>query len=245
MRLPRSAALFLLAARLATADGSSPDPRFRVGPRLAQDDFKHGLDLWSVELERGGAVRAEGGELTIDVPGGCTVWLKQELDGPVLIEYEATPIGRGGANDRVSDLNNFWMARDTRSPEDLFATIRSGVFADYDFLKCYYVGLGGNGNTTTRFRRYVGEPGNRPLRDEHDLSAVDVLLRANVSQRIQLLAAGQQVAYYRDGRRLFELDDSDPYTSGWFALRTTQNHMSVRRFRVHSLRSAAPPKHSR
>jgi Domain of unknown function (DUF6250) len=238
-------ALFLLIASLAAADGSSPDPRFRTGARLAQDDFKHGLGLWSVELERGGTVRALAGELSIDVPAGCTVWFKQKLDGPLLIEYEATVIGRGGPNDRVSDLNSFWMARDTRSPEDLFETIRGGAFADYDFLKCYYVGLGGNGNTTTRFRRYVGEPGNRPLRAEHDLITADVLLKANVPQKVQLLAAGQHVAYYRDERRLFELEDPDPYTSGWFALRTTKNHMTVRHFRVYSLHAAAAPKHSR
>lgn len=237
--------LFLLIASLAAADGSSPDPRYRTGARIAQDDFKRGLSLWSVELEHGGTVRAVDGELTIDVPAGCTLWLKQKLDGPLLIEYDATLIGRGGPNDRVSDLNNFWMARDTRSPERLLETLRSGAFADYDFLKCYYVGLGGNGNTTTRFRRYVGEPGNRPLRAEHDLGTADVLLRADVSQKVQLLAAGQHVAYYRDARRLFELDDPEPYTNGWFALRTTKNHMTVRRFRAYRLQAAAVPKHSR
>ena len=35
------------------------------------------------------------------------------------------------------------MARDARSPDDLFATKRSGAFADYNPLRCYYVGLGG------------------------------------------------------------------------------------------------------
>jgi hypothetical protein len=31
---------------------------------------------------------------------------------------------------------------------------------------------------------------------------------------------------------LFALDDPSPYTSGWFGVRTTKNHMIVRHFRV-------------
>jgi hypothetical protein len=127
-----------------------------AGQVIVADDFRDDLSKWKVELEKGGVVRASEGALDVDVPGGCTVWLKIPLEGPVLIEYEVTAISAGGANDRVSDLNCFCMATDARSPEDLFATKRSGKFSDYDQLKCYYVGLGGNENTTTRFRRMLG-----------------------------------------------------------------------------------------
>ena len=72
-------------------------------------------------------------------------------------------IHAGGTHDRVSDLNCFWMATDSRSPDDLFATRRSGKFSDYDRLRTYYVGLGDNGNSTTRFRRYIGTQDLRPL----------------------------------------------------------------------------------
>jgi hypothetical protein len=54
------------------------------------------------------------------------------------------------------------MARDADGGSPL-AHPRTGAFADYDTLKTYYVGQGGNGNTSTRFRRYVGRPGERPL----------------------------------------------------------------------------------
>ena len=40
----------------------------------------------------------------------------------------------------------------------MFARLRSGTFAEYNDLLTYYVGLGGNRNTTTRFRRYIGDP---------------------------------------------------------------------------------------
>ena len=51
-----------------------------------------------------------------------------------MIQYEATVIAASGPNDRVSDLNSFWMATDPQSPTDLFAHPRSGAFADYNTL---------------------------------------------------------------------------------------------------------------
>ena len=107
----------------------------------------------------------------------------------------------GGPNDRVSDLNCFWMARDARSPDDIFATRRSGQFADYNQLRTYYVGLGGNGNTTTRFRRYIGDVENRPLLPEHDLRDPENLLKPNVPQLVRLVACGPLIGYQRDDKR--------------------------------------------
>jgi hypothetical protein len=180
-------------------------------------------------------VQSRDGKLVIDVPAGCTVWFKPVIKGPVLIEYEATVIKAVGPNDRVSDLNCFWMARDARSPKDIFATRRSGKFTDYNQLRTYYVGLGGNSNTTTRFRRYIGDVENRPLLPEHDLRDPKDLIVPNVPQTIRLVACGPLIQYYRDDRRLFELIDTEPYTSGWFGFRTVHNHMAIRRFRVYRL----------
>jgi hypothetical protein len=223
----------------ATTVPASLDPRFTIGETLYTDDFDHDLSNWCTELESGGSVAVGGNQLNIDVPAGCTVWFRPMLSGPVMIEYEATEVSAGGANDRVSDLNCFWMARDSRSPDDLFATKRSGKFSDYDALRTYYVGQGGNGNTTTRFRRYIGEANNRPLLPEHDLRGGEDLLKPNLPQTIRLIANGSIVQYYRDGKRVFDFYDPQPYTSGWFALRTTKNRMAVRRFRVYRL-SPAP-----
>ncbi len=214
---------------------ASPDPRFAVGELLAKDDFDCCLGQWQSELEKGGRIELRDGELEIDVPGGCSLWFRQRFEGPILIRYEATTIKAGGTNDRVSDLNCFWMADDIRSPGELFATPRSGQFSDYDQLRCYYVGLGGNSNGTTRFRRYIGERGNRPLLPEHDLTAPEDLLVPNVSQTVELVAAGSTIGYYRDGRRLFAYEDPEPYTAGWFAFRTVTSHFTLRHFRVYRL----------
>ncbi|WPJ98226.1 DUF6250 domain-containing protein [Coraliomargarita algicola] len=64
---------------------------------------------------------------------------------------------------RISDINMFWMARDPRSPNNLFDSShsRDGSFSSYNLLETYYASIGGNDNTTTRFRRYDGL-GNRP-----------------------------------------------------------------------------------
>ena len=203
---------------------------------LYSDEFDHGLQQWTAELEQPGLVLARAGSLTIDVPAGATVWFRPELQGPLRIEYEATLIRRGGPNDRVSDLNCFWMASDARSPNDLFAATRSGKFADYNQLRAYYVGQGGNGNTTTRFRRYIGDPELRPLLPEHDLSGAAVLLQPNLSQQIELVADGAHIQYSRDGKVIFDFHDAAPYTRGRFAIRTTFSHLEVRHFRVYRLR---------
>src|SRR5438046_2106278 len=89
----------------------SPDARFEVGKLLYADEFDQGIQWWCVEMERAGHVRLANHAMEIDVPAGCTVWFRPRLDGPLMIEYEATVISAGAKNDRVSDLNSFWMAR--------------------------------------------------------------------------------------------------------------------------------------
>lgn len=212
-----------------------PDARLHAGKVLYADDFRDGLKLWRVEMEGDGRVTAKDGVLDIDAPGGVTVWFRRELEGPVMIQYEATVISAGGPNDRVSDLNSFWMATDPASPGDLFAHARTGKFEEYNSLKMYYVGLGGNGNTTTRFRRYIGDAVKRPLLPQNDLSvAADASkgIFANKPQTITLIADGHLIQYWRDSEKIFEMVDPQPYTKGWFGIRTTKNHMQVRHLRI-------------
>ncbi|RPF37869.1 DUF6250 domain-containing protein [Streptomyces sp. TLI_185] len=215
-------------AALAPAPAATASPRGRL---IARDDFRHGLGKWAVELEQGGTVTASRGVLEVDVPAGATVWFRQRLEGPYVIEYTATPVSQGGANDRVSDLNNFWNATDVRSPDDLFATRRSGALAEYDYLKTYYVGYGANTNTTTRLRRYVGEPGVRPLIYDY----TEPLLVANEPNRVRIVSDGSAVRWWNNGRLVFDYTDQQPYTRGHFAFRTTWSHFRITDFRVRRL----------
>jgi hypothetical protein len=198
-----------------------------------EDDFRSGLDQWHIEAEQPGRISAANGVLDIDVPAGVTLWFKPRLKAPVVIDFEATAVAEGGANDQISDLNVFWMANNADGKQPVFAHARSGKFADYNDLRTYYVGLGGNRNTTTRFRRYIGDPVVRPLLPEHDLSAASAMLVPNRAQTIRLIADGSRIEYWRDGERLFLLEDAAPYVNGWFALRTTFSHLRVRRLRAY------------
>jgi len=202
------------------------------GKLLWSDDFTRGLAHWRAELEKPGVVEAKEGILRLDVPAGCTVWFDRDLAGPIVIEYQATMIRRGGPNDRVSDLNCFWMATDARKH-------RSGKFADYNDLRAYYVGQGGNTNTTTRFRRYIGDPVLRPLLPEHDLQTP--LLQSNVPVRIRLVADGGRIQYFCDDRLIFDFRDPAPYTRGRFGFRTTFSHVEIKDFRIYRPATAGRP----
>ncbi|WP_035707553.1 DUF6250 domain-containing protein [Niveispirillum irakense] len=221
-------ALATVPPALAGAQGPA------AGAPLYGDDFTQGLAKWHVEMHQPGKVTAQGGILDIDVPAGTSVWFRQRLEGPILIRYQALAVSEGGPNDRVSDLNAFWMATDPGAPDgNALTNPRTGKFEDYDTLKLYYVGQGGNWNKTTRFRRYTGQAGNRPLLPGHDLQDPADMLTPNVWQEITLVADGPTVRYYRDGKKLFDFTDPEPYTSGHFALRTTQSHLRIRRFGIY------------
>jgi len=198
---------------------------------LFKDDFAS-LANWHIEAEKPGRISAANGVLDVDVPAGVTLWFKPRLEGPLTIEFEATAVAEGGSNDQVSDLNVFWMASNAGGQQPVFARVRSGVFTEYNDLRTYYVGLGGNRNTTTRFRRYIGDPVLRPLLPEHDLAAAAAMLAPNRKQVITLVADGSHIEYRRDGELLFEVEDPAPYVNGWFALRTTYSHLRVERLRI-------------
>jgi hypothetical protein len=226
----RTFANFLPVA-LLTACATHGDPLFS----RALHDGRH----WVIEAEQTTTqVTFRNGVLEIDTPAGVTLWLHQKLVGPVVIEFVATAVDQGGPNDQVSDLNVFWMAanRDGSAP---YSMPRSGAFADYNDLLTYYVGLGGNRNSTTRFRRYIGDPGLRPLLPEHDLGTPDALLIPNQRQTITLVAHDGHIEYRRDGRTLFTYEDPAPYVQGWFAFRTTYSHLRVERLRVYTLKKAS------
>lgn len=214
--------------------GCAARPEF--GAVLFDDDFSAGLENWQIEAEKPGHIDAANGVLDIDVPAGVTLWFKPKLTGPVAIEFEATAVSAGGPNDQVSDLNVFWMANNPDGAEPVYGTPRSGAFAQYNNLRGYYAGLGGNRNTTTRLRRYIGDPDNRPLLPQHDLSARSALLTANRTQTITLVANGSTVEFRRDGQPILRMLDPQPYTSGWFALRTTYSHLRISALRIYSLR---------
>ena len=219
--------LSIAIIRVLAAEGAAPTAAF--GKRLYTDNFHGGLVQWVVEQQPGGTVTTQNGRLVIEDVAGCTVWFRSKLTAPVVITYTATV----AAKPRVSDLNCFWMATDPARPGDLFAPghKRDGRFATYDSLRTYYVGYGGNDNTTTRFRRYAGD-GTRPLLPEHDLKAPAVLLKPDHAHKITLIVIGGRVQFLRDGTVIFDFRDPQPLTEGWFGFRTVQSRIEIRDFVV-------------
>jgi hypothetical protein len=82
-------------------------------------DFTKAIDTseWVAEIEPqpSSSVYAKDGKLLMDTKGGVTVWLKKRLRGNIQIEYKRTVLVEGNSNDRLSDLNQFWMAEDPRN----------------------------------------------------------------------------------------------------------------------------------
>lgn len=191
---------------------------------------------WVIEQMPGGSVKVADGALEIEDRAGCTIWFKTRLTAPVEIEYDVTVISKGGPTDRVSDVNCFWMASEAGAATDTPRTSlrkRTGKFSEYDSLLTYYVGMGGNNNTTTRFRRYDGTPA-RPLLAEHDLRGAEFLLSPNTTYRIRLVARDGRAEFWRDGRRIFFFKDPQPLRNGWFGIRTVNSHLRISRFRAHA-----------
>ena len=200
---------------------------------LFEDSFESGLNKWVVEKEpvATSEVYTKNGKMIIDVGGGATVWFKEMIDQQnVLIQYNRTVVMRGGENDRLSDLNQFWMAED---PEDSNVFSRSGSFPEYDSLRMYYAGIGGNRNTTTRFRKYLGN-GDRKL--IHDLTEQKYLLESNKTYLIQILVSEGITKLFVDGTELFSYNDNEPLTKGYFGFRTVQSHQEIEGFKVYSIK---------
>jgi len=209
-------ALILLIALCGSAQADDCAAWGRPGAVLFQDDFSKPLSGWVAEYARkpGNVVESRDGRLVMDVDGGATVWLDRPLYGNVLISFTRRVIVDGGKNDRLSDLNVFWMARDPKR-DNLFT--RGGKFEDYDDLAMYYVGIGGNRNTTTRLRRY-GD-GRRELVAEY--TDATHLLAPNRDYRIEIAVFDGCTRVRVDGVDWFTYRDPHPLASGYLGLRTT------------------------
>ena len=201
------------------------------GELLHAERFDGPLRQWVTEIEPkpGSTIGAHKGKLVMDVAGGATAWFKQPLSGNYVISFRRKVIVAGGPNDRVSDLNVFWAARD---PGKAKLVKRSGKFEDYDTLPMYYVGIGGNTNTTTRLRRYDGR--ERVLLHEHLDQAH--LLEGNREYLVAIAVLDGCTSVAVDGKLLFFYRDPQPLGKGYFGFRTTWSRHEIDDVEVRRLR---------
>ena len=231
-------AAMLVMGGLAHAGGSDAAPG-RAAP-LYTDDFA-GVDpaRWAVEAEDGSAAApyVKDHALYLDSARGLTLWFKQPLRGAYEIDFTRTVLDQGQRHDRVSDLNLFWLAQLDGGAAPAVRFGRSGQLDAYNGLRLFYAGIGGNGNTTTRFRYYDGS-GARGLLQEY--LAAPYLLVANHAYQIRVVVKPTGTALYVDGQRYFSA--SGPIAaSGYFAFRTTKSRQKIEHFAVYPLSETGTP----
>lgn len=200
---------------------------------IFEDNFENGLDSskWITEIAPQPYSRAyvHNGKLFMDTKGGITLWLAIPLSGNYVIEYDRIVLLDTGVNDRVSDLNQFWAASDIRN-SNLFT--RNGVLESYDSLQLYYVGMGGNTNKTTRFRKYQGT-GERTLVQEYTDAAH--LLQPNKTYHVKTIVENGTTSFWIDGERYFSYTDPTPLPKGYFGLRSTKSRQAVDNLVIYAL----------
>lgn len=207
-------------------------------PSVSGLDAKSFKKYWTVESESPDyKVSFHGDTAEIFAPKGLTLWRKEKMSGNVTIEYDAR-ICADAPGDRLSDLNCFWMASDPRHPSDIGrrASWRKGIFENCYSLKLYYLGYGGNYNSTTRFRRYDGDEsaiGNSQIRPKILKEYTDSahLLSPGKWYHIKITCLGGRVNYYINGERLVDFLDPQPLREGWFGFRTTAARAQIANFK--------------
>lgn len=193
------------------------------------ENFKNNFSNWKVEFEvpEKSEMKIVDGKLDVSSSKGATVWFKNRLSGNIMIIYDVTVVDAGGLNDRVSDMNTFWMATDPVQPKKIIE--RDGKFSSYDNLSLYYAGVGGHNNKFTRFRKYHSD-GNKPVLQEYSDAAH--LLTGNKEYQVKIIVQNGLIRYFIDDELYWELKDESPYTEGYFGFRTTISHQQFDNFMV-------------
>ena len=226
------ATICLLFARVNVEENNQLYHTTQKQKLIFSDDFSETkiTDNWIIEKSQAedGVCSVVNGQMQLNSEGGVTVWYKHELKGNILIEYDRTVVMEGGNHDRLSDLNQFWMATD---PANKVFT-RKGDFREYDTLQMYYVGMGGNYNTTTRMRRYDGK-GTLQIVGEYTDSAH--LLKPNKKYHILIKVENGTSTFAVDGETYFSYKDDKPLNSGWFAIRSTKSRQLIDNIKIWQL----------
>ncbi|POY39621.1 hypothetical protein C3L50_10700 [Flavobacterium alvei] len=194
---------------------------------IYSDNFDKDWSNWNIEFEKPetSSLKIIDGKLDVSTSIGATIWFETQLSGNIMITYDVKLIDEGGAFDRVSDMNAFWMATDPLNPE----IERDGKFASYDDLNLYYAGVGGHYNTFTRFRKYNGVD-DKPILKEY--SDKDHLLEGNKTYSVKIIVNKGRIQYFLDNKLYWDFQDEKPYQKGFFGFRTSKSHQQFDNFKV-------------
>lgn len=197
------------------------------------------LSDWVIENQAEAMLAEKDDNITeIIAPEGLTLWYNKKLTGDYEISYRIAMVAEGNLYDRLSDMNCFWAATDPQHPTDFFARSewRGGIFSHYNSLDLFYVGYGGNENTTTRFRRYYGlyygegDDKVKPLIREY--TDESHLLRPDKWYHIVIKVSASETSYTVNGETLFSLPIQKGEGDGYFGLRLLTNHIQLMNFEI-------------
>jgi hypothetical protein len=191
------------------------------------DNFDKDWSNWNIEFEKPetSSLKIIDGKLDVSTSIGATIWFKTQLSGNIMITYDVKVVDEGGAFDRVSDLNAFWMATDPSSN----SIQRDGKFASYDNLNLYYAGVGGHYNTFTRFRKYKGIDDKSILKEYSDK---EHLLVGNTLYAVKIIVNNGHIHYFLNGELYWDFQDDKPYKEGFFGFRTSKSHQQFDNFKI-------------
>lgn len=223
---------------VSKGDSSRNDSELGTGKFVSGLDSADFNNYWIVESESSDyKVSFKGDTTEIISPKGLTLWRKELFVSPITVEYDARVMDQL-PDDRLSDLNCFWMASDPHVEGGSVMermNERQGIFLNCYSLQLYYLGYGGNHNSTTRFRRYDGNEEGITDADKRPAILVEYtdsvhLLRPNHWYHIRLENDADTVRYYIDGEKLVEYIDSLPLSQGYFGFRTTLSRTQIANF---------------
>jgi len=215
------------------AENATDTLPFKIGKLIYADGFDSNLNKWfpEFELPEHSKISIANNKLDLITKRGATVWYKRKLSGNYMITYDEIVIEEGGEYDRVSDMNVFWMAT---NPYGSFFN-KDGRFLAYDSLQLYYAGIGGNNNSTSRFRKYTGVPGDKDVLKEYTDSSH--LIEGNRLYQIKIIVNNGRTSLYVNNELYFDLIDTNPYKEGYVGFRTTNSHQQFDNFKIFKLKN--------
>lgn len=157
--------------------------------------------------------------------------LKRRLDGPIAIDFLATPMPTAEFSAGVTDAIFIWMM--DKPGGNLIEYMRSLPDANlghYLPLSFYWVDFGGTNNATTRLRR---NPHRRLIRQFVDPGR---LLERNRSYRTTLAQNGNMTEFWVDGSPWIQTWDPSPLRSGHVAFRAFVSGLKVGGLKIWRIR---------
>ena len=158
--------------------------------------------------------------------------LKHRVQGPIAVEFEATPMPTPDFSAGVTDAIFIWMIDNPAG--DLFETMRAfpdAALKRYMPLPLYWVDFGGTNNVTTRLRK---NPGRHMIRQFTDRAR---LLARNRSYRITLVQNGHVLEFWVDGHRWIQAYDPTPLTQGYIGFRAFVADLTVSNLKIWQIES--------